>query len=274
MAIGGDLSRAIGPERFYLPKPVAKLTAKKAIGRVFDGAELVGKAAWGEQGDPNGGGIERPDLPDQPHVKVQYTRRVGHQGHHLSLHGNSVSVDFLVKRVAENNDVLIAGGSTWLCCTLVIPKVKVVKKKKSGPVEDQFTRGLVAGSKKRHSGKDSLESLHDAAIPLAVFEEVKTVEHLGGSAKSHNPAALAEGKGRNPDGDQAVLSIRDGRFVMHLPQWRLGILCLFGVYLSGAPGLGVAVRPTQSASSSMAFVGSAAVPGSGYARSNSRPRKR
>ena len=207
MAIGGDLSRAIGPERFYLPKPVAKLTAKKAIGRVFDGAELVGKAAWGEQGDPNGGGIERPDLPDQPHVKVQYTRRVGHQGHHLSLHGNSVSVDFLVKRVAENDDVFIFGGSNWFCFTLVKPKVKVVKKMKPGPVEDQFTLGFVVGSKESRSGKDSLETLHDAAIPLAVLEEVREVEHLGGSAKPHNPAALAKGQGRDPDGNEPVLSV-------------------------------------------------------------------
>jgi hypothetical protein len=35
LAIGGDLSGAIGPERFYVPKPVVELTAKKAIGRVF-----------------------------------------------------------------------------------------------------------------------------------------------------------------------------------------------------------------------------------------------
>lgn len=77
LAVRGDLSRAIGPERLYLPKPVAELTAKKAIGRVFDGAKLVGKPAWGEQRDSNGVGIQRPGLPDQPHVKVQYTRRVG-----------------------------------------------------------------------------------------------------------------------------------------------------------------------------------------------------
>ena len=207
LAIGGDLGWAIGPERLDLSKPVAELTPKKAIGRVFDGAELVGEAAWDEQGDPNGGGVERPGLPDQPHVKVQYTRRVGQQGHHLSLHWNSVSVDFFVKRVAENDDVLIVGGSTWLCFTLVKPKVKVVKKMEPGPVEDQLALGFVVGSKECRSGKDSLETLHDAAIPLAVFEEVKKVEHLGGSAKPHNPAALAKGQGRDPDGNEPVLAV-------------------------------------------------------------------
>jgi hypothetical protein len=33
---------------------------------------------------------------------------------------------------------------------------------------------------------------------------------------------------------------------MHLPQWRLGILCLFGFYSTCAPCLGVSVRPTHS----------------------------
>jgi len=68
------------------------------------------------------------------------------------------------------------------------------------------------------SGKDSLETLHDAAIPLAVLEEVKEVEHLGGSAKSHNPAALAKGEGCDPDGNEPVLTVGDGCFIMHLPQ--------------------------------------------------------
>jgi hypothetical protein len=49
LAIGGDLGRTIGPERFDFLKPVAELTAKKAIGRVFDGAELVGEPGSGTE---------------------------------------------------------------------------------------------------------------------------------------------------------------------------------------------------------------------------------
>ena len=79
---------------------------------------------------------------------------------------------------------------------------------KPSPVEDQLTLGFVVGSKESRSGKDSLETLHDAAIPLAVLEEVKKVEHLVGSAKPHNPAALAKGKGCDPDGNEPVLSVR------------------------------------------------------------------
>jgi hypothetical protein len=89
----------------------------------------------------------------------------------------------------------------------VKPKVKVVKKTKPGPVEDQLALGFVVGSKESRSGKDSLETLHDAAIPLAVLEEVKEVEHLRGSTKPHNPAALAKGKGCDPDGNEPVLTV-------------------------------------------------------------------
>lgn len=118
-----------------------------------------------------------------------------------------MSVDFLVKRVAENDDVLIDGGRIRFCFTLVKPKVKVVKKMKPGPVEDQLAIGFVVSSKECRSGKDSLETLHDAAIPLTVFEEVEKIEHLGGSAKPHNPAALAKGEGRDPDGNEPVLAV-------------------------------------------------------------------
>jgi hypothetical protein len=75
----------------------------------------------------------------------------------------------------------------------VKPKVKVVKKMKPGPVEDQLALGFFVGSKKSRSGKASRETLHNAVVPLAVLEKVKKVEHLGGGSKSHNPAALAKG---------------------------------------------------------------------------------
>jgi hypothetical protein len=95
-----------------------------------------------------------------------------------------------------------------MCCSTFI------KKMKPGPVEDQFTLRFVVGSKESRSGKDSLKTLHDAAIPLAVLEEVKEVEHLGGSAKPHNPAALAKGEGCDPDGNEPVLTVRHSELRM------------------------------------------------------------
>jgi hypothetical protein len=76
-----------------------------------------------------------------------------------------------------------------------------------GPVEDQLALGFFVGSQKSCGGKDSPETLHNAAVPFAVLEEVKEVELLGGSAESHNPAALAKGLGCDPDWDEPVLTV-------------------------------------------------------------------
>ena len=67
---------------------------------------------------------ERPGFPDQPQVKIQYAWSVGQGGPHLALDRNTVRVEFLVKWLAENHDVLISGRIEWGGFVLVKPKVK------------------------------------------------------------------------------------------------------------------------------------------------------
>jgi len=54
-----------------------------------------------------------------------------------------------------------------------------------------------------------LEALHEAAIALAVFEEMEKIEDLGSCAKPDNATALADGHSCYPDRDEAILAVRE-----------------------------------------------------------------
>ena len=77
---------------------------------------------------------------------------------------------------------------------------------------------MLLGSKEHCGGKNSLETFDEAPISLAVFEQAEKVEHFGRGLETDDPALLANGERGNPNGDEAVLAVGDGRFIMHLPQ--------------------------------------------------------
>ena len=128
-----------------------------------------------------------------------------------------------------------------MCCSTFIRKVE------TRPVGEGVSTGLIICAEEDGGCEDSLECLDDSAIVATVLGQMEKVEHLSGALKSNRTAPLLHGEGRYPNWDEPVLAKWDGRFIMHLPQWRLGILCLLGVYLSCARGFGVSVRLTQSA---------------------------
>ena len=149
--------------------------------------------------------VQRPGLPHEPEVKVQHTWRVGQSGHHLALDWNPVAVYFLVKWLAENDDVLITEGRERSSLVLVKPKLKAIEKVESRPVEDEFTFWFIVASEEDDGRENALESLHDAVRPLTVLEEAEKVEHLRRFVESHNPAALTHRERSHPDWNEAVL---------------------------------------------------------------------
>ena len=68
--------------------------------------------------------IQRPGLPDQPEVKIEYAWRVGPCGHHLALDRNAVAIYFLVEWLAENDDVLVIRLRKRGCLVLVKPELQ------------------------------------------------------------------------------------------------------------------------------------------------------
>ena len=98
------------------------------------------------------------------------------------------------------------------------PKVHAIKKVKASQVHDwRFVRLLFCAEENR-GGKDSLESLDHAAIVGAVLGQAKEFKDLGGRFEADRTGLLFHGEGSDPDGNQAVLAVRDGPFIMHLPQ--------------------------------------------------------
>jgi hypothetical protein len=122
--------------------------------------------------------VQRPGLPHEPEVKIQYPGRVGEGGHHLALDRNAVGIDFLVEWLAENNNVLITRSREGSDLILVEPKLKPIEKVVPSPVKDEFTFWFIVASEEDGGREDALETLHDPVVPLTIFEEVEKVEHL------------------------------------------------------------------------------------------------
>ena len=84
----------------------------------------------------------------------------------------------------------------------------------ASPVEHQLAVRFVVSSKEHGGAKDPLKTFHKAAISLAVFEEAEEIENLGRGPEAHDPAALANGDGGHPDGNEPVLAVRESELRM------------------------------------------------------------
>jgi hypothetical protein len=173
---------------------------------------------------------------------------MGECGDGMTLHRYAMLVDFVVEGFAEGEGVSGAIlGSGSLTVVRSKPKMEAIKKMKTRRINQRISVGVILGAEEDGRREDSLKSLNNSPIMATIGSEAEEIEHLKGSFKVDGAAFLLDGESGYPNGDQAILAEGDGRFIMHLPQYRLGILCLFGVYLSCAPGLGVSVRLTHSA---------------------------
>jgi len=100
----------------------------------------------------------------------------------------------------------------------VVPELHAIKKMKASRVDEIRFFRLLFSAEENRGGKDSLESLDHAAIVGAVLGQAKEFKDLGGRFEVDRTGVLFHGEGSDPDGNQAVLAVRDGPFIMHLPQ--------------------------------------------------------
>src|ERR1039458_1618784 len=90
----------------------------------------------------------------------------------------------------------------------VDPKLHAIEKVKASQVDDgRFFRLLFCAEENR-GGKDSLESLDHAAVMGAVLGQAEEFKDLGGRFKVDRTGLLFHGEGSDPDGNQAVLAVR------------------------------------------------------------------
>ena len=100
---------------------------------------------------------------------------------------------------------------------------------KTRPVNQAAAGWLPVGTEEDGRGEYTLKCLHHAPVITTIFGELEEFEYLSGAVETDGPTFLSERERRHPDRDEAILAKGDGRFIMHLPQWCVGILCLFGV---------------------------------------------
>ena len=132
--------------------------------------------------------------------------------------GNATE-DFTVECLAEYDlisEVFTRGQVAFVVS--VEPKVHAIEKVKASQVDDWCFFWLLFCAEENRGGKDSLESLDHAAIMGAVLGQVKEFKDLGGRFEVDRTGVLFHRESSDPDGNQAVLAVRDGRFIMHLPQ--------------------------------------------------------
>jgi hypothetical protein len=96
--------------------------------------------------------------------------------------------------------------------------VGVVKEMKPGPVDNWLPVGFLVGSEENRCRKESLKPFFDSAIVSAIFGQVKEVEHRQATREMDCPSFLSQSQGCDPNGNQSVLAVRDGRFITHLQQ--------------------------------------------------------
>jgi len=122
--------------------------------------------------------------------------------------GNATE-DFTVECLAEYDlisEVFTRGQVAFVVS--VEPKVHAIEKVKTRQVHDwRFFRALFCAEEDRR-GKDSLESLDHAAIVGAVLGQAEEFKDLGGRFKVDGTGLLFHREGSDPDGNQAVLAVR------------------------------------------------------------------
>jgi len=117
-----------------------------------------------------------------------------------------MSVNLVVKRVAESDCVFCGVIRGRVLVMIVEPKLNAVEEVETSPVGDVASTRLVVGAEEDGSGKDSLESLDDPPIVTAVLGQAEEVKDLGRALEADDTAFLPHGESGYPNGNEAVLT--------------------------------------------------------------------
>ena len=133
--------------------------------------------------------------------------RQGRDG--LTLDGKAVFVNFTVECLAEDDFILEGFVRRQMSFVAIVePEAQAIKKVKASHIDDcRFFRSLLC-TKENRGRKDTLESFDHAAIVGAVFGQAKEFQDLGGRFEVDRTGLLFHRESSDPDGNQAVLAVR------------------------------------------------------------------
>src|SRR5207249_1002470 len=127
-------------------------------------------------------------------------------------------VDLLVEGLAQDDHVfliIVIDGLTPFVETE--PQLHRIKEVETGPVNKGAAGGMIFRPEEDCRGEDTFESVFDSPVVEAVGLKVKEGEHLGGTLKADSSALLFQGKRRNPNGDEPVLT--EGQTVIGMAEY-------------------------------------------------------
>jgi len=196
-----------------------KLAAKEPASRILRRTKLLTEPLRPEERDPGLGHIDRPGSPYQPSIEVQSPWGMGKTSNGFPFQGNAMLVNFFVKRLADGDGVGLNFGSCVIRRRFIVePESHAIKEVKTRKVDELGAAWPLVGSEKDCSGKNPFKACNQATVVGAVFGQAKEIEQLSSRVKVDGSALLFEGECSDPYGDEPVLTERDGRFIMHLPQ--------------------------------------------------------
>jgi hypothetical protein len=92
-----------------------------------------------------------------------------------------------------------------MCCSTFIEKVEAT------PIDNEVFLEAVFRSEEDCGGEDSLEGGFHSTVLRAVLAQSEVVEELRGAVEMKGGALLLQGEGCQPDGNQAILTVRVNR---------------------------------------------------------------
>ena len=111
-----------------------------------------------------------------------------------------------MESLAQSNGIISFLAVRVFSTVAVVPDVHPIKKVKTSCIYDDCLLALLFGAEEDSGAKYALESLNDSVVMVSILRKIEVVEHLRRTPKADDAAFLEDGQGRDPDGDEAILT--------------------------------------------------------------------
>jgi len=191
--------------------------SEESVDGVLDCPQLMAEAVLTEERNSSGLAIHLPALPGDPDVEVQKTWCVRESRNGFALNRNWMGGDLVIKSLAERDRVARGTVLGLRISRRVEPNVHGIHEVEASRIDKDLLDTVTFAAKKNRGSENSLEGRFDPAVLASIHWQVKIVEQLGWAVEVNDAAFLFDSQRGQPNGDEAILPVRDGRFIMHLP---------------------------------------------------------
>src|SRR4051794_10524653 len=147
--------------------------------------------------------------PAQPRVEVEASRNIRKLTERSGVDWYRVGLNLLPECLADTDDIPVGlRVGEVLISASTAPDAQAVEEVEPLTVPNGMPAARGVGPEINRAGEDPPETLDPSAVVRAILRQIKVFEDLGGGPEDHVTALLSDGKGGDPDWDQAVLAER------------------------------------------------------------------